>query len=335
MDDRVWELAVNREDPRPALVSIISHLENTNEALFDNLWYLKVYLVSKCMLGESDTLTSKLSTMIKNKPSIQEWTVFLRPYFEDPKISRIEPSTLLRHHLSNGNMLDWDQEFPWRQISIVKDLVLECIKCSGSVFKMEEAAKILPFVIRLSDDTDQETRVIGSRCIRAYLLAVDVKIIQQIQVDVLFKDILLKNLAFDTLILKEESVRTLLDCLYIKSPFACKQEWVGDLLAHLIRESSFAIDESIVTLYTRCIVQCINILGIETVCYLSLIIPFCVEISEKPTLQSFAIDLIKTLEWSCGPRLYSHRHLLTIAIDRLSAIEPSFLNLRETIRAGL
>lgn len=148
----------------------------------------------------------------------------------------------------------------------------------------------------------------------------------------------MKNLTFDEVVLKRESI-TVLNTLLLPMLFVNKRERALEdsdrLLELLIKEASFAQDAQLRGLYLDAMLPVARSLSVSLVCHLTLLLPFIIDAldGERVCPDRNILELIQVILDTCWPRLQAHSVLLSAIHRKLSLIDLEDPGLVERIKS--
>ncbi|PJF18025.1 hypothetical protein PSACC_02166 [Paramicrosporidium saccamoebae] len=245
---------------------------------------------------------------------LPQWTRLLRPYFEEAKMATVPPTVLVRQQLNptvdSERLGIWDNSCSWRKDLRVPEAFLFCLTCLSdrAITNLEGASKLIPFLIHLAEDYVPDFRIIGANCIRQFLRVTVPKVTTQMQIDLLFHQILMKNFAFESFELKRVSLECLLQDLYTLETLGADRQlaWLEELLRLILKEAAFTKETDIVLLYLEMLVPLVRLLGPATICHLQSLLSLVVDSTGNRELLDRLSPLLLAIFDTAWPRLHGH-----------------------------
>lgn len=306
-------VAINRQ----LLESIINGWQPRQDPHLDAVLLIKVLALHQEAVSNEHNLGDLLLS------SLTHWTKLLREYFEDPKRASLPPSIMVKKQLDGDDsksekLAIWDNEASWREDIRIKNIFSWCLSTlrDGVIVKFEDASKLIPFVLHIAEDYQPENRLLGVSLIRNYIRIVSDKILQQLNLEPLFYQILMKNLGYEPFVLKETTLECLFECVLARKTknSLC---WYEELLGFLTRESLFTKEENVRLLYLRCLPQVIRLLEIASVCHIKPILSLLIDLPMDDDIANATIHVIEALLENAWPRLSNHLPLLVQIMRKL------------------
>lgn len=266
------------------------------DARLDGLVHVRISGVVATFIPE---LASEAPTADFGLSAIDEWPRVLVEYFENDALAPLAGSTVVRRQLGGdpGKRAIWEDDPPlqdsqvwWRANEKAKHILIWCLKglslapqrrlpsTKFAIGRMEEAAKLIPFVIRIADDYEPQNRTIGVACIEAFLDAVLPAVVGQMRLYELFCAILTKSVSFGDAGLRDVALRCLTERILVVEGHLWQS---SDLASLLLREAAFSTDVRSLVALLEPLASLVRILQIAAVCHIGSILALLIDISEK------------------------------------------------------
>lgn len=142
------------------------------------------------------------------KPSIHEWTYLLRVYFDDSNSRPPSTTGLIKSSLKHEK-LNYDPDPRYEEYTKEHEsnyfrtnvkavsVLLFAFNQVSKITKMEEVAKILPFVIRLADDYDSNHRFSGLKMLFHLFQISPLELLKHMNLVELALNVMMQKLYFD------------------------------------------------------------------------------------------------------------------------------------------
>jgi hypothetical protein len=280
------------------------------------------------------------------RATIREWTAFLQPFFEEAIPGGDSHSQII----PPVSFCDQAQDLlpPRLFLALLQEVPPQ------SVSRFEEASRLVPFVARLLEPSIPRALIpLSIACANALLTSILPTLVAQMNIDSLLWDAVLRILMAG--ICTQESLRCILEFILPASPFEKRCRRGGELLIFVARELSYdlaggpaqtpavslessdaespsteeVILESFnlepkfdrIPVLVSALCRIIELLSIESICFLRLIVPIVLELSEhlNASTRALALNLISQLFDKCKSRVRAYQPILDRAFDLLQS----------------